>query len=40
MQGNHTLSPQLGATTRFGIEMVLPFAAHQNLPILGDFEAF
>ena len=40
MQYNNALSPKLGAPSRFGIEVVLSFAAHQNLTVLGNLKAF
>jgi len=38
MQHNHALAAQLGAVARLGVEMILPFAAHQNLAVLRNFE--
>ena len=38
MQGIHPLAAQLRAAARLGVEMILPFAAHQNLAVLRNFE--
>ena len=40
MQRIHPLATQLGATARLGVEMVLPFTAHQDLAVLGHLEPF
>ena len=40
MQRRHAATVQLRTSARLGIEMVLPFAAHQDLAVLGDLEAF
>jgi len=38
MQRIHPLSPELCAAAGFRVEVILPFAAHQNLAVLGHLE--
>lgn len=40
MQLNHALAPELSAPARLGVEMILPFAAHQDFSGLRDLEPF
>ncbi len=40
MQADHALLSKLCATARLGVEVVLSLSAHQNLTVLGNFEAF
>ncbi len=39
MQSIHALTTKLCAAARLGVEVILPLAAHQYFPVLGDLEA-
>ena len=40
MEQSHPLATELGPAPCFGIEMVLPLAAHEDLPGLRNLEPF
>lgn len=40
MQRNHALTAELGAAPRLRVEVILSLAAHQNLAVFRDLEAF